>query len=141
MAKVGVFLTNLSGERLWEVERDLPQQVQIAVNINMLGIEEQKDGSLLAPFVFTVNYTPAIAQISVKGRAKIQGEKEELQRILQDHKGQKPPPAILIQAVSTSAIAEAILISKTMGVPPPLPPLPTPPATHAQVKADSRYTT
>ena len=141
MAKVGVFLTNLSGERLWEVERDLPQQVQIAVNINMLGIEEQKDGSLLAPFVFTVNYTPAIAQISVKGRAKIQGEKEELQKILQDHKGQKPPPAILIQAVSTSAIAEAILISKTMGVPPPLPPLPTPPATHAQVKADSRYTT
>lgn len=140
MQKVSVFVTNLSGERLWDVERELPTQIQIAVNINMLGIEEQADGSLQAPFVFTVNYTPAIAQISIRGRAKVQGEKEEIQRILREHKEQKAPPPQVIQALSSTAIVEAILISKAIGIPPPLPPLPGPAPTQASVKTDTRYT-
>ena len=140
MRKVTVFVTNLSGERLWDVERELPSQVQIAVNINILAIEERDDGSLQVPFVFTVNFTPAIAQISIKGRAKVQGEKDEMQRILQEHKEQKSPPVQVIQAVSSTAIAEAILLSKTMGIPPPLPPLPAPQTTQAQPKTETRYT-
>ncbi len=139
--KVNVFVTNMTGERLWEVEKDLPAQIQIAVNINVLGIEEQSDGSLRSPFVFTVNFTPAIAQISIKGRARIQGEKDEMQRILQEQKEKKVPPAQILQAISSTAIAEAILISKTIGIPPPLPPLPSPPANQAPpTKVDSRYT-
>jgi len=140
LVKVNVFVTNMTGERLWEVEKDLPAQIQIAVNINVLGIEEQSDGSLRSPFVFTVNFTPAIAQISIKGRARIQGEKDELQKILQEQKEKKAPPNQILQAISSTAIAEAILISKTIGIPPPLPPLPTPPANQAPSKADSRYT-
>jgi hypothetical protein len=138
--KVNVFITNMSAERLWEVEKDLPSQIQIAVNINVLGIEEQSDGSLRSPFVFTVNFTPAVAQISIKGRARIQGEKAEMQKIIQEQKEKKVPPAQIIQAISSTAIAEAILISKTIGIPPPLPPLPTPPATQAPLKMDTRYT-
>ena len=138
--KVNVYVTNMSGERLWEVEKDLPSQIQIAVNINVLGIEEQGDGSLQSPFVFTVNFTPAVAQISIKGRARIRGEKAEMQKIIQDQKEKKVPPAQIIQAISSTAIAEAILISKTIGIPPPLPPLPTPPATQAPLKTDTRYT-
>lgn len=130
----------MSGERLWEVEKDLPSQIQIAVNINVLGIEEQSDGSLRSPFVFTVNFTPAVAQISIKGRARIQGEKAEMQKIIQEQKEKKVPPAQIIQAISSTAIAEAILISKTIGIPPPLPPLPTPPATQTPLKTDARYT-
>ena len=138
--KVNVFVTNMTGERLWEVEKDLPAQIQIAVNINVLGIEEQSDGSLRSPFVFTVNFTPAIAQISIKGRARIQGEKDELQKILQEQKEKKVPPAQILQAISSTAIAEAILISKTIGIPPPLPPIPTASPEQAPAKADSRYT-
>jgi pyruvate/2-oxoglutarate dehydrogenase complex dihydrolipoamide dehydrogenase (E3) component len=138
--KVNVFVTNISGERLWAVEKDLPSQIQIAVNINILGIEEQSDGSLQSPFVFTVNFTPAIAQISIKGRARIQGETSEMQKILQEQKEQKVPSGQIIQAISSTAIAEAILISKTLGIPPPLPPLPTGPAAQAPTKIDSRYT-
>ena len=138
--KVNVFVTNMTGERLWEVEKDLPAQIQIAVNINVLGIEEQSDGSLRSPFVFTVNFTPAIAQISIKGRARIQGEKDEMQKILQEQKEKKVPPVQILQAISSTAIAEAILISKTIGVPAPLPPLPSPPANQPQTKSDTRYT-
>jgi hypothetical protein len=140
MLKVNVFVTNLSGERLWDAERPLPPQVQIAVNINLLGIEEQADGSLEAPFVFTVNFTPSIAQISIKGKARISGEKEETKKILDEHKLQKAPPVPLVQAVSNTAIAEAILISKTIGVPPPLPPLPAANVPQQPAKTDVRYT-
>ena len=138
--KVNVFVTNMTGERLWEVEKELPTQIQIAVNINVLGIEEQSDGSLRSPFVFTVNFTPAIAQISIKGRARIQGEKDEMQKILQEQKEKKVPPAQILQAIASTAIAEAILISKTINIPPPLPPIPALPAGQAPAKMDTRYT-
>ena len=94
----------------------------------------------MAGVKFTVNFTPAIAQISIKGRARIQGEKDEMQKILQEQKEKKVPPAQILQAISSTAIAEAILISKTIGIPPPLPPIPGPPAEQAPIKADSRYT-
>jgi hypothetical protein len=142
LQKVSVFVTNLSGERLWDVERELPSQIQIAVNINILGVEEQTDGSLQVPFVFTVNFTPAIAQISIRGRAKFRGEKDEMRKILQEHKQQKSPPMQIVQAVSSTVIAEAILISKSLGIPPPLPPLPSAQTQMTQTppKTDTRYT-
>lgn len=136
-----MFVTNLSGERLWDVEKELPSQIQIAVNINILAVEEQNDGSLQVPFVFTVNFTPAIAQMSIKGRARVQGEKDELRKILEEHNQKKSPPMQVIQAVSNTVIAEAILISKTIGVPAPLPPLPSPQTAQAQAKTETRYTT
>ncbi len=76
-----------------------------------------------APFVFTVNYAPSIAQLSVKGRAQVIGEKEEISRMIEEHKQSRPPPVAIIQAVSSIAIAEAILLSKSLGIPPPLPPI------------------
>ena len=140
MLQVNVFVTNLSGERYWEMDRPLPQQVQIGVNINMLDIDERPDGTLDAPFVFTVNFTPSIAQISIKGKAKMSGTGEDTKKILDDHKAQKPPPPQLVQAVSSQAIADAILISRSLNIPPPLPPIPQPQTQPGPTKTDSRYT-
>jgi hypothetical protein len=140
MIHVNIFVTSMSAERFWEIDRPMPPQVQIGVNINMLDIDQRSDGSLDAPFVFTVNFTPSIAQISIKGKAKISGDAEDTKKILDEHKAQKPPPVQLVQAVSNAAMADAILISRSLNVPPPLPPIPQqqqgPPAT----KPDSRYT-
>jgi hypothetical protein len=61
--------------------------------------------------------------------------------MLQEHKQQKSPPVQIVQAVSSTAIAEAILISKTIGIPPPLPPLPGPAASQVPVKTETKYTT
>ena len=118
----------------------MPAQVQIGVNINMLDIDQRSDGTLDAPFVFTVNYTPSIAQISIKGRAKISGDSEDTKKILDEHKAQKSPPVQLIQAVSNAAIADAILISRSLNVPPPLPPIPQPQSGQPPSKPDARYT-
>jgi hypothetical protein len=129
----------MSAERFWEMDRVLPSQLQIGVNINMLDISQRSDGTLEAPFVFTVNFVPSIAQISIKGQAKIAGDGEEKKKIVDDHKAQKPPPAQLVQAVSNAAIADAILISRSLNIPPPLPPI-SQPQTAQQPKADARYT-
>jgi hypothetical protein len=134
-------MTNFSAERLWEIDRPLPQQVQIGVNINMLDIDQRSDGTLEAPFVFTVGFTPPIAHISIKGKAKISGDNEDTKKIIEEHKAKKPPPVQLIQAVSNAAIADAILISRSLNIPPPLPPIPPPQAPSGpQKQPDSRYT-
>jgi len=130
----------MSAERFWDIDRTLPPQVQIAVNINMLDMDQRPDGSLDAPFVFTVNFTPSIAQISIKGKARISGETEDVKKIVENHKAQKPPPAQVIQAVSNAAIAETILISRSLNVPPPVPPIPQPQIATQPVKTDTRYT-
>jgi hypothetical protein len=96
---------------------------------------------LEAPFVFTVGFTPPIAQISIKGKAKISGDNEDTKKIMEEHEAKKPPPVQLIQAVSNAAIADAILISRSLNIPPPLPPIPSPQAPSGpQKQPDSRYT-
>ncbi len=147
MLRATVQITSLTGERFWGQDTQLPPQVQIAVNINFVGLEMKNEFTADAPFVFTVNYSPSIAQLSVKGRAQVIGEKEEISKMIDEHKQNKPPPVAIIQAVSSTAMAEAILLSKSLGIPPPLPPMGLPPEQmqvqqqQGQRKFEPRYTT
>jgi uncharacterized protein (UPF0305 family) len=139
MANVKILITQVSGERLWGTDTSLPSQLQISVNVNLLGFERKTPEIIEAPFVFTASFTPSVAQINIKGRAQTSGEKNELDRIMEEHKSKKPPPNMIIQAVSSIAIAESIVIAKTIGVPPPLPPFP---GTQTQEKkVNTKYTT
>jgi len=125
----------------------LPPQVQIAVNINIVGLDMKNASTADAPFVFTMSYSPLIAQLSVKGRAQVIGEEGEIYKIIDDHKQNKPPPVAIIQAVSSIAMADAILLSKSLGIPPPLPPMGLPPEQmqaqqqQGQGKSETRYKT
>jgi len=139
MITINVFITNISGERLWDVDKPLPPQAQIAVNINLVDFNQKSELAIDAPFVFTVNYTPSIAQISIRGKALATGERAEISKLVEEH-NQKRPPIPVIQAISGAAIAEAILVSKTLGVPPPLPPLPAPQGQESQKQPSTRYT-
>src|SRR5690349_17906915 len=144
MLRVGVQVTNLSGERYWAYDTPLPAQVQIAVNINIVGLDQKSESTVEAPFVFTVGYTPSIAQLSVKGKAQVTGDRAEVVQMIEEHKKNLPPPQQVIQAVSSIAMAEVIIMSKSLGIPPPLPPigLPTEAAPVAPLqKKEPRYTT
>jgi len=146
MLRVTVQITNLTGERFWAQELQLPPQVQIAVNINIVGLDLKNESTADAPFVFTVNYNPSIAQLSVRGRAQVFGEREEISKIINEHKQNRPPPVAIIQAVSSIAMAEAILLSKSLGIPPPLPPMGLPAEQmqaqqQEQRRSEPRYTT
>jgi len=85
MLRATVQITRLTGERFWGQDTQLPPQVQIAVNINIVGLEMKNEFTVDPPFVFTVNYSPSIAQLSVKGRAQVIGEKEEISKMIDEH--------------------------------------------------------
>lgn len=142
--RVAVQVTNLNGERYWAFDTPLPSQVQIAVNINIVGLDQKTESMVEAPFVFTVSYTPSIAQLSVKGRAQVTADRSEIVQMTEEHKKNRPPPQQVIQAVSSIAMAEVIIMSKSLAVPPPLPPIGLPaeqaPMPSTQRK-ESRYTT
>lgn len=144
MLRVAVQVTNLSGERYWSYDTPLPPQVQIAVNINIIGVDQKTDSTVEAPFVFTVGYTPSIAQLSVKGKAQVTADRSEVVQMIEEHRKSRPPPQTVIQAVSSIAMAEVIIMSKSLGIPPPLPPIglpaEAPPGQPVQRK-EPRYTT
>ena len=144
MLRVAVQVSNLSGERYWAFDSPLPPQVQIAVNINISGLDQKTESTAEASFVFTVSYTPSIAQLSVKGKAHVTGDRAEIVQMAEEHKKNRPPPQSVIQAVSSIAMAEVIVMSKSLGIPPPLPPIGLPAeaaATQAIQKKEPRYTT
>jgi hypothetical protein len=120
MIRVNVFVHQLSAERFWDVGKPIPP-VKVATNLNVIGIESKDEGLLVVPFVFTINYAPAVAQISVKGKAHVKGSKEELKKIHTAYTEKRPPPPVIIQSISNVAFVESILIARTLNIPPPIP--------------------
>lgn len=127
MIRVSVFIHQLSAERFWDIEKPIPS-VQIATNLNLVGVEKKRDDLLEVPFVFTINYNPAVAQISVKGRAHVTGEKDELTKIHNAYTEKKPPPPVIVQSISNVAFIESIIVARTLNIPPPVPLPQIPPA-------------
>ena len=118
--QVRVFINNISAERLWEIGKAIPP-VKIATNVNVLGINKKQADVLEVPFVFTINYMPPVAQISVKGRAHIRGRADELKKIHSSYVEKRPPPEIVVQSISNVVFLESVIITRTLNVPPPIP--------------------
>ena len=55
---VKVFLTSISGERLWDQDLTLPPQLQIMLNVNVLDLKQRSESQAEAPFILVVQYTP-----------------------------------------------------------------------------------
>ncbi len=120
MIDVRVLVKNISAENFWETGKPIPP-VQIATNLNLVGMNKKDDNMLEVPFVFTINYTPVVAQINLKGTSHVRGEKDELGQILKDHKEKKPPPPQIIQSISNVVFLESVIICRTLNIPPPIP--------------------
>lgn len=134
--RVNVFIKDVSAERLWEIRRPLPP-VKIATNLNLISINKSEE-LLEAPFVFTINYNPAVAQINFKGKAHITGNKEDLKKIHTSYKEKKAPPQMIVQTISNVVFLESVLISRTLNIPPPIP-LPKIPIGGEKKKTELRY--
>ncbi|UCE95360.1 MAG: hypothetical protein JSV51_06425 [Candidatus Bathyarchaeota archaeon] len=118
--RVNVFINNISAERFWEIKRPLPP-VKIATNLNLISVTKSSDNSLEVPFVFTISYNPAVAQISVRGKAHVSGEEEELKKIHTSYGEKKAPPPVIVQTISNIVFLESVFISRTLQIPPPIP--------------------
>lgn len=120
MISVRVFVKNISAENFWDIGKPIPP-VQIATNLNVVGIDKKGEDMLEVPFVFTINYSPAVAQINLKGKSHVRGTKDELQQILKDQKEKKPPSPVIIQSISNVVFLESVIICRTLNIPPPIP--------------------
>jgi len=120
MMRVNVAIANISAERFWDIRKPIPP-IQISTNINVVSMEKKSDGTLEIPFVFTINYNPSLAQISLKGSAYATGDKNEIDNILKQYEDKKPPPPIIVQSISNVVFIESVLISRTLNIPPPIP--------------------
>jgi hypothetical protein len=120
MIRVNVSIGNISAERLWDIRKPAPN-IQISTNINIVNIEKKPDGSLEVPFILTINYNPSIAQMNLRGSAYVQGEKDEIEKILTEYDQKKPPAQIILQSISNVVFIESILISRILNIPPPIP--------------------
>jgi len=118
--RVNVSVVNISAERFWDPSKPMPPP-QISTNLSLVDVERKKEDLLEVPFLFTVGYNPSIAQMSLKGKAYVTGTEEEISRIYKEHKERKTPPPAIIQTIATVIFAEAILVSRTLNVPPPIP--------------------
>jgi len=119
MIKVNVAIGNISAERFIDIRKPIPP-IQISTNINLVNVERQTDGSLEVPFVLTIVYNPSIAQISLKGNAHVLGEKNEVDKIVDDYENRRPPPAVIVQSISNVVFIESVLIARTLNIPPPI---------------------
>jgi len=137
MIQVRVFVNNISAERFWDIEKTIPP-VQAATNLNIVGINEKHEGMLEVPFVFAINYTPAVAQISLKGKSHVTGSKDELKQIRDTYKEKKPPPPIILQSISNVVFIESVIICRTLNIPPPIP-LPKIPSVKKKKPSEPTY--
>ncbi|MEM1539057.1 MAG: hypothetical protein QXW82_04235 [Candidatus Bathyarchaeia archaeon] len=118
--RVNVSIMNVHGERFWDISKPIPS-VQINTNLNIVEIDKKSDEMLEVPFVLTVNYNPSLAQMSLKGKAYVVGNKDEISKIYAEYKEKKPPPTMLIQSISNVVFAESVILARTLNVPPPIP--------------------
>jgi hypothetical protein len=120
MVNVRVFVKTISAENFWDIGKPIPP-VQIATNLNVVGINKIDEEMLEVPFVFTINYSPAVAQISLKGKSHVKGSEDEIEQILKDHKDKKPPPPIVMQSISNIVFLESVIVCRSLNIPPPIP--------------------
>jgi hypothetical protein len=115
-----VYFSHISGDRYWSFERDPPPNVHINANVNLLDLEKS-GSSLKVPFIFTISYFPSIAQISIKGYIEIKGDEKALSEIEREKEKEDQPPRIIFNTIASACMSEAIILSRSLGVPPPLP--------------------
>ncbi|MCW4010801.1 MAG: hypothetical protein NWF05_09310 [Candidatus Bathyarchaeota archaeon] len=120
MIRVNVSISTVSAERFWDNRKPAPN-IQIATNINVVSIDKKAEGSLDVPFVLTISYNPSLAQMSLKGNAWVTGDKGEIEKIVKDYEQKKPPAQIILQSISNVVFTESIIVSRIIGIPPPIP--------------------
>ena len=120
MLRVNVSVTNISADRFWDIKKSIPQ-IQINTNLNLVGMEKKSEDSLEVPFILTINYNPSIAQLSMKGKAYVSGDKVELEKAYKDYEEKKPPPPVIVQSISNVVFIESVVISRALNIPPPIP--------------------
>lgn len=111
---------SLSAERFLEHGQSAPGGVQVSTNVNITSVKPVA-GGVLVSFITSINYSPSIAQVTIRGDVRISGEREKVDEILNSHANKQPVPPMLVESILGYSIVEATAVSKTLNIPPPFP--------------------
>jgi hypothetical protein len=139
MLSIKVAVTSYSADRFWDPDKQFPPNLQIAVNINLADFSQKGEDSVEVPFIVTINYAPSVGQLMSKGRVYLSGDKTAVQEMKEGLK-KSQLPGVVVQAIWTATLGELAVISKSMGLPPPLPPLGQPQVAAGEQKDLQRFT-
>lgn len=116
---VSVSLNQISGEKLMDLEGGI-SNLQVTTNISITKIT-QVQGMLEVGFVFVVNYSPAVANLTLKGVARVSGSERELAEIKRNFEEKKMLPPMILQSISNISFIEGVFLSRSLNIPPPIP--------------------
>uniref|UniRef100_A0A7C4JKU6 Uncharacterized protein n=1 Tax=Staphylothermus marinus TaxID=2280 RepID=A0A7C4JKU6_STAMA len=124
MIPISIQLVGISAERLSQA---IPPRVDFSINLTLPSGEIMRKGNQVTiPFVFTVMSTPPIVQITLKGSVMVSASSESDAKKLEEDIVNKKMPLPIVQAVMAYALADTVYLSRSLGLPPPIPQL-TPP--------------
>ncbi|MHA1744140.1 MAG: hypothetical protein ACTSV6_07815, partial [Candidatus Heimdallarchaeota archaeon] len=78
--QIKVFINSISAERFWEPGEPFPP-IHVATNLHIISMEKI-ESKVIVPFILNVTYTPAVGNITLKGKAIVTGEENELDKIV-----------------------------------------------------------
>ncbi len=124
---VGINFTKLVADRLGETAG----RIDINNNIRITNINEAKlvtakgDKALEIEFEFTSKYEPNLAQIIIVGKAVYVNKEKEAKEILKGWEKDKKVPEKYLEEILSGLLmranVEAVLLSKEINIPPPIP--------------------
>lgn len=119
MYVISIQLSSINAEKL---SNTLPPRINFNVNLALPSSEPIRKGNQhIIPFTFTVASNPPVIQIVLKGIAIVSAHNKEDADKLDKNIKKKQIPSSIVQAVFVNALAETILLSRSLGIPPPLP--------------------
>ena len=135
MLQINVVITKISAERFSIVIH--PQPIGINANLNVSDAERKTEEEFEVNFIFTVNYSPPLANLVLQGKAIVSGDKGEIKKIYETYEQSKVAPQRLTQTISNLVFVESTLIARTLNLPPPIP-LPQISTAKPETKVDYR---
>ncbi|MGQ9759584.1 MAG: hypothetical protein ACUVQ5_03305 [Candidatus Methanomethylicaceae archaeon] len=131
---ITINLIQIFGEKL--IDAVGANNIQITTNISVVKLTMVEE-VLECNFIFSVNYNPAVANLTIKGVARITGRKEELDEIKRAFEGKKMLPSPVLQTIANVSFVEGVILARSLNIPPPLP-LPTIPQTSESKEGTTR---
>ncbi|MDH4123406.1 MAG: hypothetical protein OEV21_04940 [Thermoplasmata archaeon] len=99
------------------------QNLRIDNNSTVISVSLISDSLASLEFRFTANYS-SIGVIKIEGRILLEGEAKTLQEMWSKTNNMPPEVANVVHsAVITNCMPVAVVVSKDIGLPPPLPPI------------------
>ena len=118
MRNITLRVDYIHAERLSEAK---PEHVDVQVQLSIPSREPKWEArSVEIPYTATVNTSPPIFSITVKGRALIEGPEEEIAKLREEFSRKKVAMGI-VQAVTSFVLFEVALLARELGFPPTIP--------------------